>query len=197
MIEKQLKGRGILNAQVLNVFRKVRREDFLPKDLAGQAYEDRPLPIGFGQTISQPYIAALMTESLELSQEDRVLEVGTGSGYQTAILAELAKEVYSIELNESLHQDAKIRLSQLGYQNLHLKQGDGKLGWPEAVPFDKIIVTAGAEEIPDALIEQLQEHGKMIIPIGLFDNQSLILGRKEKGVLVMKQLTPVRFVPLQ
>ena len=196
MIERQLRSRGISNARVLSAFRKVAREAFLPPELRDKAYEDHPLPIGYNQTISQPYVVALMTESLGLSQVDRVLEVGAGSGYQTAILAELVQDVYSIEIIESLYQTAKTRLSALGYQNIHLKYGDGRNGWPEAGPFDKIIVTAGTEQIPPALVEQLKEGGKIIIPIGEED-QDLVLGRKDKGILLSKPLIPVRFVQLQ
>ena len=196
MIERQLKGRGISDFNVLLAFRKVHREKFLPPALRTKAYEDHPLPIGHNQTISQPYIVALMTESLELQKTDRVLEVGTGSAYQTAILAELVQEVYSIEIVEDFYKAAETRLDHLGYRNVHLKYGDGREGWPEAAPFDKIIVAAASEQIPNVLIEELKEGGKIIMPIGL-DDQDLVLGRKEKGVLVTKQLIPVRFVPLR
>jgi len=196
MIERQLKGRGIYDSRVLAVFRKVAREKFLPPALRTKAYEDHPLPIGHNQTISQPYIVAFMTECLELEKTDRVLEIGTGSGYQTAILAELVQEVYSIEIVENLYRTAQKCLDHLGYPNVHLKRGDGRNGWPEAAPFDKMIVTAASEQIPSALIEELKEGGKIILPLGL-DEQDLVLGRKEKGVLVTKQLIPVRFVPLQ
>ena len=196
MIERQLKGRGICDVQVLAVFRKVVREKFLPPALRAKAYEDHPLHIGHNQTISQPYVVALMTECLELEKTDRVLEIGTGSGYQTAILAELVHEVYSIEIVENFYRTAQTRLNHLGYLNVHLKRGDGRNGWPEAQPFDKMIVAAASEQIPSALIEELKEGGKIIIPIGV-DEQDLVLGRKEKGALVIKQLIPVRFVPLQ
>lgn len=196
MIERHLKSRGILNPSVIAVFGKVKREAFLPRALWNKAYDDHPLPIGHGQTISQPYIVALMTESLEISADDRVLEVGTGSGYQTAILAELAADVYSIEIIGTLHRAARERLNALGYRNIFLRHGDGRSGWPEAGPFDKMIVTAGSTEIPGLLVDQLKEGGRLVIPIGWGD-QDLILGRKEKGVLVTKQLIPVRFVPIQ
>ncbi len=196
MIERQLKSRGIYDSKVLAAFRKVAREKFVPESLTTKAYEDHPLPIGYDQTISQPYIVAFMTECLELKKTDRVLEIGTGSAYQTAILAELVQEVYSIEIVEELHHTAGTRLDQLGYRNVHLKCGNGRDGWPEAAPFDKIIVAAASLQIPSTLIEELQEDGKIIMPLGA-DEQDLILGRKENGVLVTKQLIPVRFVPLQ
>ena len=198
MIERQLKGRGISDLKVLTAFKKVAREIFLPPALQDEAYEDHPLPIGHEQTISQPYIVALMTESLALTSSDRVLEIGTGSGYQTAILAELANEVYSIEINEALHKSAQACLKNQGYQNVFLKCDDGRKGWLEAAPFDKIIVTAAAEEIPKSLVEQLKEGGKMIIPVTVgLEEQDLILARKEKGILITRQLIPVRFVPLR
>lgn len=196
MIQRHLKGRGIADPNVLFVFRRTPREKFVPVELQTRAYEDHPLSIGYGQTISQPYIVALMTEVLALAPTDHVLEVGTGSGYQTAILAQLAKEVYSIEAIRTLYQTAKLRLEQLGYRNVHLKHGDGRKGWPNAQPFDKIIVTAGTEEIPPALVEQLREGGRLVLPVGQGD-QDLILGRKENGVLITKPLVAVRFVPMQ
>ena len=196
MITRQLKARGISSEKILAAFRKVKREMFLPLVLHEKAYEDHPLPIGFDQTISQPYIVAIMTESLELNQGDRVLEVGTGSGYQTAILAELVGEVYTVEIISELFEAAKLRLNALGYRNVHMRHADGRNGWVDAAPFDKIIVTAGTEQIPDPLVAQLKEGGKMIIPLG-YGDQDLVLGRKEKGVLITKQLIPVRFVPLR
>lgn len=196
MVERQLRSRGISNPSVLAVFGKVKRDAFLPPAFRHQAYQDHPVPIGHNQTISQPYIVALMTESLAIGSNDRVLEIGTGSGYQTAVLAELAREVYSIEIIKTLHQAAKLRLGSLGYRNIYLKHGDGRSGWLEEAPFDQIIVTAGTEAIPDPLVDQLKEGGRMAIPIGAGD-QDLVLGRKEKGVLVTKPLIPVRFVPIQ
>ena len=196
MIQWHLAGRGIADPNVLSVFRKTPREKFVPAELRARAYEDHPLIIGYGQTISQPYIVALMTEVLALQPTDRVLEVGTGSGYQTAILAQLAKEVYSIETIKALYETAKWRLEQLGYRNIYLKHDDGRKGWPKAQPFDKIIVTAGTEIIPPALVEQLEEGGRMVLPVGL-DDQDLMLGRKENGVLITKPLAAVRFVPMQ
>lgn len=196
MVERQLKSRGIQDVRVLSAFLKIPREIFVPRDYRTKAYEDHPLAIGYEQTISQPYVVALMTECLELGPVDRVLEIGTGSGYQTAILAELSGEVYSVEIIAPFYEEARIRLQKLGFHNVHFKHGDGCQGWPEAQPFDKIIVAAGTEEIPAALVEQLKEGGRIVIPIG-FGEQDLVLGKKEKGVLITKQLIPVRFVPLQ
>ncbi len=196
MIQRHLVGRGVTDPSVLSVFRKTPREKFVPAELRARAYEDHPLTIGYGQTISQPYIVALMTEVLALRPTDRVLEVGTGSGYQTAILAQLAKEVYSIEAIKALYEAAKLRLEELSYRNIYLKHDDGRKGWPKAQPFDKIIVTAGTETIPPALVEQLKEGGRMVLPVGQ-DDQDLILGRKENGVLKTKPLVAVRFVPMQ
>ncbi|MBI3999803.1 MAG: protein-L-isoaspartate(D-aspartate) O-methyltransferase [Candidatus Omnitrophica bacterium] len=197
MVEWQLRSRGITNERVLAVFQGVPREAFVPKALEEKAYEDHPLPIGFDQTISQPYIVALMSQCLELTKSDRVLEIGTGSGYQTAILAELVQEVYSLEILEALYQVAKSRLESLGYSNIYLRNDNGSRGWPEGGFFDKIIVTAAAPQIPPALVEQLKEGGKIVIPIGTQDNQNLVLGQMEKGKLRLKQLAAVRFVPLQ
>ncbi|OGW86374.1 MAG: protein-L-isoaspartate O-methyltransferase [Omnitrophica bacterium RIFCSPLOWO2_01_FULL_45_10b] len=196
MIERQLKGRGIKCLEVLTAFRKIPREQFIPPDLKMKAYEDHPLSIGYNQTISQPYIVALMTERLEITKKDRVLEIGTGSGYQTAILAELAGEVYSVEIVEPLHGLANERLQRMGYKNVHLKHGDGCSGWPEEAPFDKMIATAAAKEIPQALMEQLKEGGRIVIPVGELD-QDLVLGIKRKNTLEIKHLTPVRFVIMQ
>ncbi|MBI4368572.1 MAG: protein-L-isoaspartate(D-aspartate) O-methyltransferase [Candidatus Omnitrophica bacterium] len=196
MIKEQLVARGISDPRILDAFRKVPREAFLAPALQSKAYEDCPLPIGHEQTISQPYVVALMTESLVLEKGDRVLEVGTGSGYQTAILAELVREVYSVELIKALHLAAGERLDALRYSNIRLKYGNGQKGWPEYSPFDKIIVTAAAREVPMVLIEQLREGGFMVIPVGEGE-QDLLLGRKEKGVLVAKYLIPVKFVPLK
>ncbi|MBI4372702.1 MAG: protein-L-isoaspartate(D-aspartate) O-methyltransferase [Candidatus Omnitrophica bacterium] len=197
MVKRQLEARGITNPHVLSAFRKAAREAFVPKEFKAEAYEDHPLAIGYGQTISQPYIVAFMSQCLDLSKADRVLEVGTGSGYQTAILAELAGEIYSIEIVERLHVIAKLRLTELGYSNIHLKHADASDGWPEEAPFDKIIVTAAASHIPPALTAQLKEGGKIVIPIGDEESQDLVLGRKEKGTLVTKPLLGVRFVPMR
>src|SRR5512139_62433 len=166
MVETQIKARGVKDPRVLAALLKVERHRFVPEKYLDSAYSDQPLPIGEGQTISQPYIVGLMTELLELKGNEKVLEIGTGSGYQAAILAELAKEVYTIEIIESLASAAEKRLSELGYQNVRLKAGDGYLGWPDAAPFDAIIVTAAPDHIPKPLIEQLKEGGRMVVPVG-------------------------------
>jgi len=195
MIETQIEARGIKDKRVLEAMLKVERHKFVPESQKPFAYEDGPLPIGYGQTISQPYIVALMTELLELKGKEKVLEIGTGSGYQAAILAELAKEVYTIEIIEELAQQAEKRLSDLGYKNIKVKVGDGYLGWPEFSPFDAIIVTCAPEDIPPALIEQLKEGGKMVIPVGKFF-QELRLVTKKEGKVLIKNIIPVSFVPM-
>ncbi len=195
MIEHQLIARGISDPLVLSAFHKVPRHLFVPPVFESKAYEDHPIQIGFDQTISQPYVVALMLEQLKLRKENMVLEIGTGSGYQTALLAELAREVYSIETIYDLYQSAQDRLNSLGYSNVYLMLGNGRNGWSEKSPFDKIIVAAGTIDIPDRLIQQLKEGGLMIVPLGDCV-QDLVLGRKVNGVLVTKQLTSVRFVPL-
>lgn len=171
MVETQIQARGVKDPRVLSALRKVERHQFVPKAYLDSAYSDQPLPIGEGQTISQPYIVALMTELLELKGGEKVLEVGTGSGYQAAILAELAKEVYSIEIVETLASMAKNRLLELGYQNIKVKAGDGYLGWPEAAPFDAIIITCAPDHIPKPLIEQLKEGGRMVVPVGTYTQE--------------------------
>lgn len=196
MVETQIKARGIKDERVLKAMLKVPRHLFVPSSLRDQAYGDFPLPIGEGQTISQPYIVALMTEALELKGKERVLEIGTGSGYQTAILAELSTWVYTIERYSTLQEKAKALLFELGYKNISFKVGDGTLGWPEASPFDAIIVTAGAPQIPPPLIEQLAEGGRIVIPVGDEFSQMLIKGIKKGGNLHTKTLEPVRFVKL-
>lgn len=196
MVETQIKARGIKDERVLKAMLKVPRHLFVPPSLRDQAYGDFPLPIGEGQTISQPYIVALMTEALELKGKERVLEIGTGSGYQTAILAELATWVYTIERYSSLQEKAKAILFELGYKNISFRVGDGTLGWPEASPFDAIIVTAAAPQIPSPLIEQLADGGRIVIPVGDEFSQMLIKGIKKGGTLHTKSLEPVRFVKL-
>jgi len=195
MIETQIEARGIKDKRVLEAMLKVERHKFVPESQKPFAYEDRPLPIGYGQTISQPYIVALMTELLELKGEEKVLEIGTGSGYQAAILAELAKEVYTIEIIEGLAKEAQKRLADLGYKNIKVKIGDGYLGWPEVSPFDAIVVTCAPEEIPPALIEQLKEGGKMVIPVGEFFQELKLVSKKE-GKILIKNIIPVSFVPM-
>ncbi|MFN3920852.1 MAG: protein-L-isoaspartate(D-aspartate) O-methyltransferase [Caldimicrobium sp.] len=197
MVESQIKNRGIIDEKVLKAMLKVPRHLFVDPALRDQAYGDYPLPIGEGQTISQPYIVALMTEALELKGSERVLEIGTGSGYQTAILAEIALWVYTIEKYPTLQERAKkILIQELGYKNITFKIGDGTLGWKEASPFDAIIVTAASPQIPPPLIEQLGEGGRIVIPVGDEFSQMLIKGIKKGGKLQTKTLEPVRFVKL-
>lgn len=197
MVEFQIKRRGIKDEKVISAMLKVPRHLFVPPEWTNQAYEDYPLPIGEGQTISQPYIVALMTASLCLKGNEKVLEIGTGSGYQAAVLAEIAKEVYTIEIRESLALSAERRLKKMGYKNIKVKVGDGYLGWREYAPFDGIIVTCAASSPPPPLIEQLKEGGRMVIP--LEENpfyQSLVLLAKEKGKIKKKSIEAVRFVPM-
>ena len=197
MVERQLQGRDIVDPRVLWAMGKVPRHRFVRPSLAGEAYADRALPIEEGQTISQPYIVALMTQLLELKGPERVLEVGTGSGYQAAVLGELVKQVYTIEILPGLATSAAERLKALGYWNVEVKAGDGYLGWPEHAPFDAIIVTAGATHIPPRLIAQLAEGGRLVIPVGESPgHQELLQGRKVRGRLVTRVIAPVRFVPL-
>ncbi len=195
MVETQIKGRGVKDPRVLSAMLKVERHHFVPKTYESQAYSDQPLPIGEGQTISQPYIVALMTELLGLKGEEKVLEIGTGSGYQAAILAELAREVYTIEIIEALAESAKNLLLKLGYQNIQVKTGDGYLGWPEVAPFDAIIVTCAPDHIPKPLIEQLKEGGRLVIPVGTF-SQELKKVVKRSGKIETTDVIPVIFVPM-
>ena len=197
MVEQQLKTRDINDEKVLDVMGKVERHKFVPKLLMNDAYEDHPLPIGHGQTISQPYIVALMTQSLEVNKDDKVLEIGTGSGYQAAVLAELVKEVYTIEIIEELSQTAEERLNNLGYENIKVKNADGYFGWEENAPYDAVIVTAAANHIPPPLLEQLKDGGKLIIPLGsTLTFQTLTLVTKKGDDLETEFITGVRFVPL-
>jgi len=196
MVEKQIRRRGVKDQRVLEAMRKVPRHKFVPEHLQNQAYQDEPLPIGEGQTISQPYIVAYMTEQLKLSGNERILEIGTGSGYQTAILAELCDSVFTIEIIPSLSQRARKVVQQLGYENVQFKVGDGYRGWPEKAPFDAIMVTAAPDHIPQPLIEQLKIGGRMIIPVGDFFQELILVKKIEKGILKEKKL-PVRFVPMQ
>ena len=188
--------RGITADRVLAAMRKVPREEFVPEELRSASYADRPLPIGFGQTISQPFIVAFMTEELRPRSEDKVLEIGTGSGYQAAILAELVAEVYSIEIIEPLAKTAEATLQRLGYHNVHIKADDGYKGWPEHAPFDCVIVTCAPDHVPKPLTEQLKEGGRMIIPVGPPGNQDLYLLEKQQGELQRRAVSPVRFVPM-
>lgn len=195
MVETQIHARGVTNERVLQALRKVPRHLFVPDNLVPYAYSDEPLPIGEGQTISQPYIVAFMTDVLELTGIERVLEVGTGSGYQAAVLAELAKELYTVEIVQTLSAQAQERLNGMGYQNIFFKVGDGTLGWQEFAPYDAIVVTAAPRAVPKALENQLKISGKMIIPVGV-DFQELVLVTREKKEFTRKKLLPVRFVPL-
>jgi len=196
MIRVQLRGKGISDERVLKVMEEVPRHKFVLKEYESMAYQDTPLPIGEGQTISQPYIVALMTESLDLRGEEKVLEIGTGSGYQSAILAELAKEVYSLERFENLKMNAEAALKELGYTNIKLRSGDGTLGWPEQAPFDSIIITAASRVVPSPLIEQLREGGKLILPLGGSLSQVLTLFEKKKDSFEPRQICDCVFVPL-
>jgi len=199
MVDQQVKARGIKDECVLQAMAKVPRHEFVAEKVRANAYDDDPLPIGHEQTISQPYIVALMTEAAKPRPEHRVLEIGTGSGYQAAVLAELVKEVYTIELVPELADDAKARLQRLGYKNVHTKAGDGYKGWPDAAPFDAVVVTCGADHVPDPLIEQLKPGGVLVIPVGKSqDEQSLLAITKDaKGKQTTRDLGPVRFVPLR
>ncbi len=196
MVEEQLIPRGIMNEKVLAAIRKIPRHLFIPGKSLENAYGDYPLPVGEGQTISQPYMVALMTQCLELEGGEKVLEIGTGSGYQAAILAEIAKEVYSMERFGSLAQNARSFLEGLGYKNIKIKAGDGTEGWSEFAPYDGIIVTAGTPSIPEPLLEQLAEGGKMVIPVGGAFSQELILVRKTAGEISQEEICGCVFVPL-
>ena len=195
MINSQLRSRGITNPRVLDAMARVPRHRFVPPALAPQAYDDGPLPIGEDQTISQPYIVAYMTEVLEPKETDRVLEIGTGSGYQAAVLAELVRDVYTIELLPALAQRARTVLDELGYKNIHTREGDGYAGWPDEAPFDKIIVTAAPDTIPQALVDQLAVGGIMVVPVGRGDQTINIVRKTEQGVVARETLA-VRFVPM-
>ena len=198
MVASQLlgAGRGITNARVIAAMRKVPRHEFVPERLRAQAYDDRPLPIGHDQTISQPFIVAFMTEQLDPKPLDRVLEIGTGSGYQAAVLAELVAEVYSVEIVRDLAERSAADLTRLGCANVHVRAGDGFQGWSEAAPFDSVIVTCAPEQVPQPLIDQLKDGGRVIIPIGPLKHQELVLFRKQGGSLEQHAVLPVQFVPM-
>lgn len=195
MVESQLRARDITDPRVLEAMRRVPRHRFVPPAERALAYGDHPIGIGLGQTISQPYIVAYMTEALALGPDARVLEIGTGSAYQTAVLAEIAREVYSIEVVEELADGASEVLRELGYTNVHLRCGDGYGGWPEAAPFDGIIVTAAPDHIPPPLVAQLRFGARLVVPVGRGDQELLVLTRTEEGVREEQRLG-VRFVPL-
>ncbi|MBS3750447.1 MAG: protein-L-isoaspartate(D-aspartate) O-methyltransferase [Anaerolineales bacterium] len=196
MVERQIARRGIDSPRVLEAFRSVPRHLFVPQHKREFAYSDGPLPIGRGQTISQPYIVAYMTEALELQGEERVLEIGTGSGYQAAILGELAAEVYTVERHQDLAKTASQRLQDMDYENIHVIQGDGTEGLPEHAPFQGVIVTAAAPEVPRPLLDQLDEGGRLIMPVGSRGGQVLKLYQRREGDFSVKALSPVAFVPL-
>jgi len=198
MVAEQLScpGRDITNARVMVAMGKVPRHEFVPERLRHEAYQDYPLPIGHNQTISQPYIVAFMTEQLDPKPTDRVLEIGTGSGYQAAVLAELVAQVYTIEIIEDLANKASSDLKRLGYTNVHVRAGDGYLGWPSAKPFDAVIVTCAPERVPEPLIAQLKDGGRMIVPVGPTWNQQLVLLHKKGDNLERRAVLPVRFVPM-
>jgi protein-L-isoaspartate(D-aspartate) O-methyltransferase len=195
MVERQIKVRGISDKRILEAFTRVERHAFVDSSLYSEAYNDYPLPIGEGQTISQPYIVALMTELLDLKQDDKVLEIGTGSGYQAAILGELVDSVFTIEIVEPLGVKARNLLKRLGYENIFVKIGDGYRGWPEHSPFDAVIVTCAPEKIPQPLIDQLSDGGRMIIPVGDYW-QELVLIKKHGEKITRENIAPVRFVPM-
>lgn len=196
MVRDQLVSRGIRDPRVLDAMRRVDRERFAPVDQKERAYGDHPVAIGYEQTLSQPYIVARMTEVLELSGDERVLDIGTGSGYQTAVLAELAAEVFTIERVSVLAEEAEARLRSLGYRNIHYRVGDGRLGWPEHAPYRGIVVAAATPEVPKALRYQLEDGGRLVIPVGPPEEQSLELHRRIGDTYQVEDLGPVRFVPL-
>lgn len=195
MLASQIEARGVRDAKTLAAMRKVPRHLFVPRELVPQAYADHPLPIGNGQTISQPYIVAFMTEALGLAGGEKVLEIGTGSGYQAAVLAEIARSVFTIEIVEPLAAESKQRLARLGYSNVSVRAGDGYLGWPEEAPFDAIIVTAAAPRIPEPLKEQLKDGGRLIAPVG-DEYQELVVLTRRGSQFEQRRVLPVRFVPM-
>ena len=195
MVRQQIETRGVKDPAVLDAMRTVPRHRFVPADYREASYQDSPLPIGEGQTISQPYIVALMSELLEVEAGDRVLEIGTGSGYQAAVLAAMGVEVYTVEIRDKLCERARTILGEIGYEAVHVRCGDGYRGWPEAAPFAAVIVTAAPERIPDPLIDQLAVGGRMVIPLGDFYQQLMVIKKTEAGV-EERSVIPVRFVPM-
>ena len=196
MVRQQVAMRGVTDGRVLAAMRKAPREQFVPEAIRDRSYSDGALSIGYDQTISQPFVVAFMTEKLQLKSTDRVLEIGTGSGYQAAILGELAAEVYTIEIVEPLGKSAEATLQRLGYKNVHVKIGDGYKGWPEHAPYDAVIVTCAPEQVPQALIAQTKEGGRIVIPVGSSDDQKLYFLEKKQGRLEKRAILPVRFVPM-
>ncbi len=196
MVEQQIAARGVTDERVLEAMRKVERHQFVPEQYRDFAYSDRPLPIGEGQTISQPFVVAFMTEILALRQDEKVLEIGTGSGYQAAVLAEICDNVWTIEVNRILADRAGKVLEQTGYSKVNVRAGDGFQGWKEHAPFDAIIVTCAPSDVPEPLEEQLAEGGRMIIPVDAGFGQELVLLKKVHGELIRKEVLPVRFVPM-
>jgi protein-L-isoaspartate(D-aspartate) O-methyltransferase len=197
MVRTTIQERGVSDPRVLSAMQTVPRHCFVPQDLVSAAYTDRPLPIGEGQTISQPYVVALMTEILQLGKGQRVLEIGTGSGYQAAVLAQITSQVYSIEIKQKLYEKAYNKLKSLGYNTIQIRRGDGYFGWPEAAPFDAIMITAAVDHIPPPLLKQLKEGGRLVLPLGNpFSYQNLVLVTKHDKDLVVKQITGVLFVPM-
>jgi protein-L-isoaspartate(D-aspartate) O-methyltransferase len=195
-IDRQLRARDITDARVLAAMERVRRDAFVPAEYGDDAFADMPVPIGFGQTISQPYVVAWMTQALDVRPGHRVLEVGTGSGYQTAILAELGAEVWSVEIVPELSARAQTALAGQGYSNVHLRIGSGYDGWPDAAPFDRIIVTAAPPDMPQALIDQLADHGRLIAPVGSSVWQVLVVVERVGAEITRRETIPVRFVPM-
>jgi len=195
MVETQIARRDITDSNVLKAMRTVPRHLFVPREFCDQSYRDGPLPIGHDQTISQPYIVAIMTQLLQIDSVSKVLEIGTGSGYQAAVLAEISDSVYTIEIIPALAHHADTLLDSLGYTSVHVRAGDGYLGWPEAAPFDAVIVTAAAPEIPQPLIDQLKIGGRMVIPVGNFSQELMLIAKSEDGI-IKKSIIPVRFVPM-
>jgi protein-L-isoaspartate(D-aspartate) O-methyltransferase len=196
MVRLQIERRGVRNRAVLQAMREVPRHLFVPEALRRSAYEDHPLPIGHGQTISQPYIVAAMTELLDPKPSDRVLEIGTGSGYQAAVLARLVKHVYTIEIVEALGREAQARLAALGYRNVSVRIGDGYLGWPEEAPFDRIMLTAAPPDVPPKLIEQLRPGGRLVAPVGTGWQELVVIDKDAKGNIRRRTEFPVMFVPM-
>ena len=195
MVETQIRARDVTNAAVLQAMGRVPRHLFVPDDVRPFAYEDRPLPIGRGQTISQPYIVAYMTEALQLDPAHTVLEIGTGSGYQAAVLADIVRQVYSVEIVPDLAETARRAIAEAGYKNVEVRSGNGYLGWPDHAPFDRIIVTAAPAEIPQALVDQLAVGGVMVVPVGTAFQEIVVVNRTPDGI-VQKRTIEVRFVPM-